>query len=94
MDILDFSENIKSFRHNGTSLNLDERMRLEIALTQLQTEIAADELLFWGKVTGIDNDYYLAVSLTFKGQYEFPLKKFYWALSTDFTFADLPDLND
>ncbi len=28
------------------------------------------------------------------GQYEFPFKKFFWALSTDFEFKEMPDLND
>ena len=35
MDILDFSEEIKNFRHNGTTLNLDERMQIEMALNTL-----------------------------------------------------------
>lgn len=26
--------------------------------------------------------------------YEFPIKKFYWALSKDFEFTELPELND
>ena len=26
--------------------------------------------------------------------YEFPTKKFYWAVSTDFQFREMPDLND
>lgn len=38
------------------------------------------------KQIGITNDYYIAVGLTFTGQYEFPFKTFYWALSTDFNF--------
>mmetsp|Transcript_17810 Transcript_17810/g.17039 ORF Transcript_17810/g.17039 Transcript_17810/m.17039 type:complete len:95 (-) Transcript_17810:552-836(-) len=54
----------------------------------------AEELLFWGKITGIQNDYFIALALTYSNQYEFPLKKFYWALSTDFRFQEMPDLND
>ena len=35
MDILDFSEEIKNFRHSGVTLNLDERMQIEMALNTL-----------------------------------------------------------
>ena len=34
------------------------------------------------------------MGLTYSGQFEFPVKKFYWCLSTDFTFGEMPDLND
>lgn len=43
---------------------------------------------------GLSNDYYVALGITFSGMYEFPIKKFYWALSTDFKFTEMPDLND
>lgn len=43
---------------------------------------------------GINNDYYIAVSLTYTNQYEFPTKKFFWALSKDFEFQEMPELND
>ena len=46
------------------------------------------------KSLGIVNDYYIAVGITYTGQYEFPLKKFYWALSSDYKFSEMPDLND
>ena len=55
MDILDFSEEIKNFRHNGVTLNLDERMQLEMALCTLQAKIETEELVFWGKIEGIKN---------------------------------------
>lgn len=34
------------------------------------------------------------MAYTFTGVYEFPLKKFYWALSADYQFQEMPDLND
>lgn len=39
-------------------------------------------------------DYYIAVAYAYTGMYEFPVKKFYWALSKDFEFNELPELND
>lgn len=80
------------------------RMQLEMALSRLHSQSGVEELLFWGKINGtlnyplthigLVNDYYVAVGITFSGIYEFPTKKFYWALSTDFKFSELPDLND
>ena len=32
--------------------------------------------------------------LCYQGQFEFPLKKFFWCLSNDFSFKEMPDLND
>ena len=92
MDILDFSEEIKNFRHNGTTLNLDERMQLEMALNTLQASIETDELVFWGKIEGIKNDYYIAMGLHFRNMYEFPVKTFFWALSGEFIFKEMPSL--
>ena len=94
MDILDFSEEIKNFRHNGVTLNLDERMQIEMALNTLQASegFESEELVFWGKIEGIKADYYIAMGLTFRNMYEFPVKTFYWALSTEFVFKEMPDL--
>ncbi len=53
-----------------------------------------EELLFWGKIIGTTNDYYVAMGVNYQGMYEFPVKVFYWASSTDFTFKPFPQLND
>lgn len=34
------------------------------------------------------------MGLVYSNQYEFMQKKFYWALSTEFNFMEMPDLND
>ena len=94
MDVLDFSEEIKNFRHNGVTLNLDERMQLDMALSTLQARIECEELQFWGKIEGIKNDYYIAMGLQFRGMYEFPVKTFFWALSGEFIFKEMPDLTE
>ncbi len=69
-------------------------MQLEMGLAQLRASVQADEVLFWGKVTGINADYFIAVAVTFRNMYEFPLKTFYWTLSTaaDFKFKEMPGL--
>ena len=94
MDILDFSEEIKNFRHNGLTLNLDERMQLEGALNQLQCKCDDEELAFWGKIQGVKNDYFIAIGTTYTDMYEFPVKRFYWSLSNDLSFKELPSLTE
>ena len=58
-----------------------------------------DELLFWGRIRGnayfftllgLQKDYYIALGLKYKGFYEFPFKKFYWATSGSYKFEPLP----
>jgi len=94
MDILDFSEEIKNFRHNGATLNLDERMQIEMGLNTLQAKIETEELCFWGKVEGIKSDYYIAMGLQFTNMYEFPVKTFFWALAGEYIFREMPDLTE
>lgn len=49
--------------------------------------------MFWGKIIGLNKDYYVAMGTSYTDKYEFPEKRFYWALSTDFKFQAFPDLN-
>lgn len=65
-----------------------------MALNVLRGQIKADELMFWGKINGVTNDYYIAMSVTYKNMYEFPQKVFYYTLSnvTGFTFREMPSL--
>ena len=74
-----------------------DRLQLEIALQSLlnnSAETEFEELLFWGKVAGLNADYYIAVGLVFTGRYEFADKRFYYATSNDFAFKAFPELND
>jgi len=66
------------------------RFQLEVGLQELlnnSAETDFDELLFWGRISGTETDYYIAVGLCFKDRYEFPEKKFYWCSArTGMTF--------
>lgn len=52
-----------------------------------------EELMFWGRISGNERDYYIAVGLTYNGQYEFPNKRFFFATSANFEFTAFPELN-
>lgn len=95
MDILDLESQFKFVSHNGVCLNLDERVQLQLGLQNfLNDYFSEQELMFWGKITGINKDYYIAMGVTYEERYEFPTKKFYWASSSDFVFSEFPPLND
>ena len=63
-------------------------------LLNVSGESDFEELLFWGKLSGLSADYYVALGLVYTGRYEFPSKRFYYCLSTDFLFKPFPALND
>lgn len=57
----------------------------------MNNSIECDELLFWGRITGLKSDYLIAVAVFYEGKYEFPVKKFYWASNSDFKFQEIPE---
>ena len=85
------------------------RFQLEVALQELLNSVSPsefDELLFWGRITGLKADYYIAMGICYKDRYEFPEKKMFWCSSINqtnkvnsetvpaFTFVAFPSLND
>jgi radial spoke head protein 9 len=53
-----------------------------------------EEVLFWGRLSGLNADYYIAMGLVYTGRYEFATKRFYYATTQDFSFKPFPTLND
>lgn len=77
---------------NGVCLNIEERFKLEIALDNLHLDIKSDEMWFWGKIMGVEKDYYIAQAIFFREYQDFPKKKFYFASSANFVFSELPEI--
>lgn len=94
MNIHDDLENNLKFisKFNGVSLNIEERFKLEIALNNLHLNIKSDEIWFWGKIIGVEKDYYVAVAVYFKEHYLFPKKKFFICNNSNFLFSELPEV--
>ena len=53
-----------------------------------------EELMFWGRIEGLEADYYVCMGITYSQKYEFPEKCFYWASSDDYIFKAFSTLND
>ena len=63
-----------------------------MALMTLNEKIDCEELMFWGMINGMKNDYYIAMAMVYTNMYEFPVKTFYWALSNEFVFKEMPQI--
>jgi len=73
------------------------RLRLHLGINELLNNSAEsdfEELVFWGRIDGMQHEYYICMGVTFTDKYEFPTKRFYWASSADFRFKAFPALND
>jgi radial spoke head protein 9 len=92
MNIVDIEGQLKYISPH--TINVMERLQLDIGLTNLNNSIECDELLFWGKITGLKADYLVAVAVFYEGKYEFPVKRFYWASSNDYKFEEMPELEE
>jgi radial spoke head protein 9 len=66
-------------------------LKLEIALNELHLNIKSDEMWLWGKIIGLEKDYFIAVAINFVDKYQFPEKKFFWCSSNNFQFAPMND---
>ena len=77
-------------KFNGVCLNIEEKTKLDFGLKELMLKTKNEALYFWGKITGEDSDYYIAMGVNYKGHYEFPEKIFYYA-TPNFEFDVLPE---
>lgn len=53
MEVDNFDYTLKYINLNGVTLNVDEKLQLKLSLGQLQSELALDNIFFWGKIIGI-----------------------------------------
>jgi radial spoke head protein 9 len=96
MNINDDLENKMKYisDYNGVSLNIEERLKLEIALNNLYLNIKSDEMWFWGKIIGIEKDYYVAVAIYYRENHIFPKKKFFFCNNSNYFFSEVPECMD
>lgn len=52
MEVSRLEADCKFLGINGVTFNIEERCRLDLACTQLQTDIQASKIFLWGKVRG------------------------------------------
>ena len=64
---------------------------MDYALKELHLATKHEELYFWGKISGEENDYFVAFGINFRNNYGFPKKIFYYTASNTFKFEELPE---
>jgi len=55
-------------------------------------EIKCCELWFWGKILGLEKDYFIALAVFYEGNFQFPLKKYFFCNSVSYIFTELPEI--
>lgn len=60
MNVSNFKENLNYISYCGISLSLEEAALLENSLITLKSDNKFAETYFWGRINGIQNDYYIA----------------------------------
>lgn len=60
MNISNFKENLNYISYCGITLSLEEATLLENSLTILKSNNKFKETYFWGRINGVENDYYIA----------------------------------
>lgn len=83
-------DHLKYLSQNGITLNMEEKLQLDLALQKLDNDLDFEELAFWGKISGVQNDYFIAYGTNYMGRKEFPCRQFYWCTSSNWTFSKLP----
>lgn len=54
MEIENIESHLKYVNTNGVTLSIEEKLNLDLALQKLQLDFNFEELLFWGKVNGME----------------------------------------
>ncbi len=52
MEVDQIANHLKYINCNGVTLNIEERMNLNLSLNKLHNDYTFEELLFWGKING------------------------------------------
>jgi len=92
VELFDLEQGLKSVASAGNVLNCQELTGLQAGLALLKSKEKYLQIYLWGKVFGLNQDYYVAYGLR-DTEFEFPSKNFYFA-SEDFEFKQLPRLTE
>ena len=60
MNIYHLPQGLQFLNQVGMTLNIEERVKLELTFSKLIDKTKYDQVLFWGKIEGMNKDYYIA----------------------------------
>lgn len=91
MDASTLQEQVKHLSAAGSvTLNIDERLKIELALDTLQDAMNFEHIQLWGKINGLESDYFIAVGTCSSGQKGFAQRRFFWCTEQNYTFSEMP----
>ncbi|KAF4666138.1 Radial spoke head protein 9 [Perkinsus chesapeaki] len=93
MEALALDSAIKFCGTGGATLSPKELLALQSGMNKLKYDAKFDKVYFWGRISGLKGDYYIAFGLRSVSE-AFPCKKFYFSTSTDPDFVELPELTE
>ena len=94
MEQYTLATSISYIASQGTTLSGREEACLTAALAKLKASQKAGSVYFFGRISGDEDDYYVAFILQTQPNGEFPKKRFYWtSAASGFVFSDLPSLS-
>jgi radial spoke head protein 9 len=67
MEINNLETELKFVNKMGLTLNIEERMKIEMGINLINDKFNLDEVLVWGKIKGVYNDYYIIQGLKIRG---------------------------
>lgn len=85
MDCSKLSDEMQYIERNGVCLNIDEKMRFNLAVNELKCDLGIEEVVLIAKVTGIVKDYFVVNK---RGS------EMYWCSSSTWVFSELPKLSE
>jgi len=84
MNCSKLSDEMQYIERNGVCLNIDEKMRLNLAINELKCDLNLTDCALIAKVTGIVKDYFVIAA---NGM------RYYWCSSSSWVFSELPQLS-
>lgn len=90
MEIGNLEQELKFINKTGVGLNIEERLQMEMGFNSISDKFDLDQVLLWGKVTGVHSDYYILMGLRMRGTLSFPQKTYFWC-NKAFHWGQLPE---
>ena len=92
MEPYNISQGLQYLSSQGATLSAREQLALKAALAKLGSS-QKSPVYFWGRISGQEDDYYLAYTILKTTSQVFPNKKFFFATGA-FAFTELPLLTE
>jgi len=81
-------DNLEQLSESGMCLSVEEKAGLEIAMVQRANDEDFSTLYFWGKITGLGEDYLVCYGLL--PSYDYPQKKFFFCTTSNYVLQQMP----